>query len=122
MPRYILDPEQIHPSIRDEVAANHRGLVEEVQAAVARDQVVVVGMALNPYCRKARRCLEQAGVTYTYLEYGGYLTQWRSRTALKMWTGWPTFPMVFVRGVLVGGFYDHSRLVEDGTLEGLEQR
>ena len=21
----------------------------------------------------------------------------------KMWTGWPTFPMVFVNGVLVGG-------------------
>jgi monothiol glutaredoxin len=28
-----------------------------------------------------------------------------------MWTGWPTFPMVFVKGVLVGGASDLGRLI-----------
>ena len=55
-------------------------------------------MAQNPFCRKARRLLDAAGVPYQYLEYGSYLGQWRKRNALKMWSGWPTFPMVFVQG------------------------
>ena len=37
-----------------------------------------------------------------------------TRNALKMWTGWPTFPMVFVNGVLVGGAADLQRLIRSG--------
>jgi glutaredoxin-related protein len=33
-----------------------------------------------------------------------------------MWTGWPTLPMVFVNGVLVGGASDLKRLLESGEL------
>ena len=33
-----------------------------------------------------------------------------------MWTGWPTFPMVFVKGTLVGGAADLARLVAGGEL------
>ena len=33
-----------------------------------------------------------------------------------MWTGWPTFPMVFVKGVLVGGANDLKRLIASGEL------
>jgi glutaredoxin-related protein len=33
-----------------------------------------------------------------------------------MWTGWPTFPLVFVKGVLVGGATDLSRLIDSGEL------
>jgi glutaredoxin-related protein len=34
-----------------------------------------------------------------------------------MWTGWPTFPMVFVRGVLVGGATDVDKLIASGELK-----
>jgi glutaredoxin-related protein len=34
-----------------------------------------------------------------------------------MWTGWPTFPMVFVKGVLVGGASDLKKLLETGDLK-----
>lgn len=37
--------------------------------------------------------------------------------AYKMWTGWPTLPMVFVKGVLVGGASDLKRLLESGELK-----
>src|SRR5207245_2254629 len=40
----------------------------------------------------------------------------RKRFAVKMWTGWPTFPMVFVKGVLVGGASDLAKLIESGEL------
>jgi len=36
-----------------------------------------------------------------------------------MWTGWPTFPMVFVRGVLVGGCHETKALIDSGELKRL---
>jgi glutaredoxin-related protein len=117
MPRSILDEAQIHPAIRDKVAGNRADIVREVQDAVSRHDVVVVGMAQNPHPKRARRLLDASGVAYVYLEYGSYLREWRRRTALKMWTGWPTFPMVFVRGVLIGGASDLERLIASGELK-----
>jgi glutaredoxin-related protein len=101
------------------VAGNQAAIVTEVQAAVAQNAVVVVGMAQNPFCRKARTALTAAGVAFNYLEYGSYFSAWRERNALKMWTGWPTLPMVFVKGQLVGGANDLSRLIASGELKRL---
>jgi monothiol glutaredoxin len=122
MPRHILAEERIHPAVRDRVAGNHRDIVEEVQAAVAQHDVVVVGMKQNPHPRHARKALTSGGITFHYLEYGSYLSTWRRRTALKMWTGWPTFPMVFVKGTLVGGAADLQRLIDSGELARLLAR
>jgi glutaredoxin-related protein len=119
MPRTILPDERLHPAIRARVAALHQDVVAEVAAAVQAEPVVVVGMSGNPFCRRARAALQAAGVGHRYLEYGGYLSQWRRRNALKMWTGWPTFPMVFVRGTLVGGAEDLQRLIDAGELKAL---
>jgi len=116
MSRPILDEAHIHPAIRDAISANHIDIVREVQSAVANNAVVVVGMAQNPFPRKARKILDKAGTPYVYLEYGSYLGDWRRRTALKMWTGWSTLPMVFVKGMLIGGASDLQRLVDSGEL------
>ncbi|MEY4882325.1 MAG: hypothetical protein RIS34_179 [Pseudomonadota bacterium] len=116
MPRPILEESRIHPAIRDKIATHQQGIVGEVQAAVAAHAVVVVGMGLNPMPRKARRLLDAAGVPYHYMEYGNYLNTWRKRNALKLWTGWPTFPMVFVKGTLVGGADDLEKLLASGEL------
>jgi monothiol glutaredoxin len=117
MPRAILDEAHIHPAIRRKIESNHADIVREVQAAIAANDVVVVGMKRNPHPKKARRALDAAGIPYKYLEYGSYLGDWRRRNALKMWTGWPTFPMVFVNGVLVGGATDLQRLIANGELK-----
>ena len=119
MPRPVLPETAIHPAIRDKVASHQADILREVQAAVARNAVVVVGMAQNPWPRKARRALDAAGVAHTYLEYGSYLSDWRRRNALKMWTGWPTLPMVFVKGQLVGGASDLVKLIDSGELKRL---
>lgn len=116
MSRSILDETRIHPAIRDKISNGNADIVHEVQAAVAAHPVVVVGMAQNPHPRKARKALDAIAAPYKYLEYGSYLGGWRRRTALKMWTGWPTFPMVFVNGVLVGGASELQRLIESGEL------
>lgn len=114
MTRSILDEAHIHPAIRKAMADDHAEIISEVQAAIASNSVVVVGMAQNPFPRKARKVLDAIGAPYKYLEYGSYLGQWRRRNSLKMWTGWPTFPMVFVNGLLVGGAADLQRLIDSG--------
>ncbi len=119
MPRTVLDESRLHPAIQDRVANLHADIVHNVQAAAASNAVLVVGMAGNPFCRRVRRLLDGAGIAHQYLEFGSYLSGWRRRNALKMWTGWPTFPMVFVRGVLVGGCDEATRLVESGELKRL---
>ena len=101
------------------VAGHQADVVREVQAALRQHAVVVVGMAQNPYPRKARKALDAAGVPYHYLQYGSYFSDWRRRNALKMWTGWPTFPMVFVKGQLVGGADDTAALIASGELQRL---
>ena len=119
MTRNILDEAHIHPAIRETVANSHADIIREVQAAIAANDVVVVGMRQNPHPKRARSALDAAGLPYKYLEYGSYLGGWRRRNALKMWTGWPTFPMVFVKGVLIGGADDLTRLIDSGELKKL---
>ena len=116
MPRSILDADRIHPAVREKIAGNHADIVHEVESAVAANSIVIVGMKRNPFPKKARKALDARGIPYKYLEYGSYLSLWRRRTALKMWTGWPTFPMIFVSGVLIGGASDLERLIESGEL------
>jgi len=116
MPRPILAESQIHPAVREKIANYRADTVKEVQAAGAANDIVVVGMRQNPFPRKARKALDAAGLAYKYLEYGSYFGEWRRRLVLKMWTGWPTFPMVFVKGVLIGGADDLARLIASGEL------
>lgn len=119
MTRAILDEAQIHPAARPLIGSKHQDIVREVQAAISAHQVVVVGMALNPFPRKARKILDVLGTPYQYLQYGSYLSQWHRRNALKMWTGWPTFPMIFVNGVLIGGASELQKLVENGEFSAM---
>lgn len=81
----------------------HADTIREVEDAIKAHDVVVVGMAQNPFVRKVRKALDEAGVKFHYLEYGSYLSEWQKRLAIKIWSGWPTFPQVFVKGELIGG-------------------
>ena len=112
MARNILPDDKIHPAIREKVESWRQETVKEVQAAIAANAIVVVGMKQNPFPKKARKLLDAAGVEYKYLEYGSYLGGWKPRLAIKMWSGWPTFPQVFLKGMLVGGADDLKKLME----------
>jgi glutaredoxin-related protein len=119
MPRAILDEAHIHPAIRSKVANHQATIVAQVQAAIAQHPVVVVGMKQNPYPKKACKALHAASVAHEYLEFGGYMSQWRERNALKLWTGWPTFPLIFVKGTLVGGYEDLQKIIDNGELKAM---
>ncbi|MDB5960013.1 MAG: glutaredoxin [Massilia sp.] len=119
MTRSILDDDHIHPLARATIDTHEAAIVGEVKPPIAANPVVIVGMALHPYPKKARRSLDAIGATYKYLEYGSYFSQWRPRGALKMWTGWPTYPMVFVKGTLIGGAAELKSLIVSGEFDRL---
>ena len=73
-------------------------LVVTADIPLASDVIAKGGHALNP-----------RGEFYTPENI-------QERLALKMWTGWPTLPMVFVKGVLVGGASELQRLIESREL------
>jgi monothiol glutaredoxin len=104
------------PAIQKKQEAYHADLVEEVAKAVHTEKVVVVGVSGLQPGRRARRLLEEQKVAYKYLQYGSYFSGWRRRLALKMWIGWPTFPLVFIKGVFVGGASDLKKLIDSGEL------
>jgi glutaredoxin-related protein len=114
--RNTLPTSRIHPAAVAKMNDRHADVVREVESAVSKNAVVVVGMAQNPHVRKVRQALAEAGIEYTYLEYGSYFSEWGRRLAIKLWSGWPTFPQVFVRGVLIGGNDLTKAAIADGTL------
>lgn len=116
MNRTTLSNEKLTPEAAAAIAGYHADVIREVSQAVEGNSVVVVGMSVNPFVKKARKALEEAKVEYKYLEYGSYTSGWKQRLAIKIWSGWPTYPQVFVKGKLVGGFTELKRFIEKGNL------
>jgi glutaredoxin-related protein len=119
MTRLLLSSDHIHVSIQSKVGGGHQSVVEEVIEAVDNNVVLVVGMRQNPVCKSVNKKLNDAGIHFKYLEYGSYLKDWKPRLAIKMWSGWPTFPMVFVNGTLVGGSHEVGKLIDSGEMQAL---
>jgi glutaredoxin-related protein len=117
MERPVLSADRVAAPVKDQVASFHRATVDEVAAAVEKHPVVVVGMKQNPVVKRARRILAEEGIAYEYLEYGSYLSQWKRRLAIKLWAGFPTFPMVFIDGTLIGGASELEQMQRDGSLK-----
>lgn len=115
--RPLLDSSRLAPAVAAEIASFHPQVIADVTKAIDAHDVVVVGMAQNPFVRKTRKALETAGVAFEYLEYGSYLSEWKARLAIKLWSGYPTFPQVFVKGVLIGGHAQVTSGLDDGSLK-----
>jgi monothiol glutaredoxin len=115
-PRRVLPASRLSSEAALKQSAFHRAVVDAVESAIAKNAIVVVGMAQNPHCREVRKTLSDAGLDYEYLEYGSYLSKWKERLAIKLWSGWPTFPQVFVRGVLIGGADLTAAAIANGSL------
>ena len=72
--------------------------------------------------RVPKRKLPETEITFIggpSFGYGSYFSKWHERLPLKLWTGWPTFPMIFVKGSLIGGFADLKRLIDSGEFDAL---
>lgn len=112
-----LDSTAISEPALEKMRRFHADVIAEIESAIVKHDVVVVGMAQNPHVKKVRKALDDADIAYAYLEYGSYLSEWRKRLAIKLWSGWPTFPQVFVKGVLLGGEDLTKAAIADGSLK-----
>jgi glutaredoxin-related protein len=104
--RTTLAEEKISTHALTKIEEFHKGIVDEVKAAIATHKIVVVGMAQNPVVKGARKLLNDEGMEFHYMEYGSYMSMWKQRLAIKLWSGWPTFPQIFIDGKLIGGLTD----------------
>ena len=104
--RNVLSDSQILPEAQISIENFNKDAVNEVNAAINSNEWVIVGMKQNPFVKKARKHLEAKGINFRYIEHGSYFSQWKPRLAIKLWSGWSTFPQVFHKGKLVGGTTD----------------
>jgi glutaredoxin-related protein len=116
MDRPVLGSDRLSPQVAAYMAGYHQKTIAEVANAIATNKVVVVGMGINPFVKKARAALAEAGIDFKYLEYGNYFSLWKPRLAIKMWSGWPTFPQVFVDGKLIGGYKETVAALQAGAI------
>ena len=115
--RPLLPQSQLSPAALDAITHFHPDIVAHVAEAITQHDVVIVGMAQNPVVKKARKVLTEAGIPFHLISYGSYFSAWKERLAIKMWSGWPTFPQVFVKGTLIGGCAETVAALADGTFK-----
>jgi monothiol glutaredoxin len=101
--RSIIQADKIDVNAKKAIEGFHRPVVKEVQDAITKHEWVIVGMNQNPVVKMARKYLDVKSIPYVYINHGNYFSQWKIRLAIKLWSGWPTFPQVFHKGVLIGG-------------------
>ena len=117
MNRPVLATENLSEKAQSFISGYHQDVVKEVMTTVEKNKVVVVGMAQNPFVKKAKNALSNAGIEFKYLEYGNYFSGWKQRLAIKLWSGWPTYPQVFVNGKLIGGFQETQEALASGLIK-----
>ena len=119
MPIPRLTETAIAEPAQEKMRGFHADVIKEIESAIAKHDVVVVGMSQNPHVKNVRKALADASIAFEYLEYGSYFSEWKKRLAIKLWSGWPTFPQVFVKGVLLGGEDLTKAAIADGSLKKL---
>lgn len=117
MTRKVLPNEKLSPEALESISHFHSNILQEAMLAVETNKIVIIGMGHNPFVIKARKALSEAKIEFKYLEYGNYFSAWKKRLAIKLWSGWPTYPQVFVEGKLVGGYKEIKNLIERGLIK-----
>jgi glutaredoxin-related protein len=103
MERKTLPTTKVHENALKFMTSNYSDTVDEIITAIEKNKIVIIGMGQNPVVKKSKDILKKKNMDYTYLSYGNYFSKWQQRLAIKLWSGWPTFPQVFIDGKLVGG-------------------
>eukprot|EP00672_Neobodo_designis_P016494 CAMPEP_0174828782 /NCGR_PEP_ID=MMETSP1114-20130205/1533_1 /TAXON_ID=312471 /ORGANISM="Neobodo designis, Strain CCAP 1951/1" /LENGTH=226 /DNA_ID=CAMNT_0016062507 /DNA_START=27 /DNA_END=707 /DNA_ORIENTATION=- len=102
---------------RDQVG-NHDNMEAFLRYQINKDKVVLflTGTPSRPRCGFAGRLVEimdQYDVEYSYYDI---MQDDEACQALKKFADWPTYPQVYVKGELIGGFDICKEMHEKGTL------
>ncbi len=104
--RPLLSETKVTAQALKSIESFHPEIIAEIQKAISEHEWVVVGMNMNPVVKQGRKHLAQKNIAYHYIGRGSYFSAWKVRLAVKLWSGWPTFPQIFHKGILIGGASD----------------
>ena len=104
--RKILSSAQVHPAAQKAMDDMHASTIQDIELAIKQHDWVIIGMAQNPVVKSAKKFLTAKNISFHSLDYGSYFSLWNLRLAIKLWSGWPTYPQIFHKGILIGGFSD----------------
>lgn len=95
--------------------------MERIKRQVEENPIILYmkGTPDFPQCGfsgRAAQILERCGVEYAYVNV---FEEPEIREQLKVFSQWPTFPQLFVRGELIGGSDIMMELFESGELQKL---
>eukprot|EP00904_Undaria_pinnatifida_P001553 jgi/Undpi1/11399/HiC_scaffold_30.g13696.m1 len=108
---------------KEAVADGAEGVEPELAAKLKRlistspVMLFMKGAAKEPKCKFSRRMVEVlrgAGVDFGSFDI---LSDDEVRNGLKAYSNWPTFPQLYVKGVLLGGVDNLTKLAENGDLK-----
>lgn len=88
----------------------------EIVRTLGEVTLVMKGTATEPKCgfsRQAVEILHKAGISFETFDI---LSDLDIRSEIKVQAAWPTFPMLFVNGSLIGGIDIMSQLADTGKL------
>jgi monothiol glutaredoxin len=121
MTRRVLAADLATPAANAAIDRYKRDVLDEALAAVDAHDVVIIGMHQNMVVKGAQKLLRERGTPFHVVLHGNYLrlSDYRTRLVFKMYTGWPTFPMVFVKGTFVGGRAELKAAFDDGSFDAL---
>lgn len=92
--------------------------IEKIKQQLADNKVILYmkGSPSVPQCgfsAKAVQILEACGANFAYVDI---LSEPDIRQELKVYSNWPTYPQLYIRGELVGGSDIMLELYESGQL------
>lgn len=102
-------------------------LRKDLQAMIDQDRIVVfmTGSPARPRCRFTAMLVEllgqlggdqqtgRRGLRYSYVDI---MQDDEICEGLKVYSGWPTYPQMYIDGQLIGGYDLAKAMVEDGSL------
>lgn len=92
-------------------------LLTNLANQIETDTVVVIDISNGAYIEKIDSIFRMKGLEISYVEVGTPFTKIQERDAIKAWSGWHTFPQIFVNGYLIGGHEELRKAFDDGTLD-----
>ena len=109
---------KIHALISEEAQARlsdfHQPLIEQLQQEIHSHDIVVVGLAYQPSTQRVIKELNKLDCLTQCIEISPWIGSSEKRLAIKIWSGWPSFPQIFVRGMLIGGELELGNFVASG--------
>ena len=92
-------------------------LVDEINAEVTANKVMMYSKSYCPHCNMAKQCLQGKGIAFEVKELDQINNGDALQNALQSKTGQRTVPNIFVNGEHLGGNSDLQTAAQNGSLD-----